>query len=222
MKTHIYDVKSQLPLFMNRLAIVAIILAITGLNSVMATTEIGFAGLTGWSNNYFLQDPQGWGLTVSQRVAKKISLSMTYNHLDNDFRYIGTTQFGGFPPPNPDTTRDMIRSDASADIFEISIHFTLVEDKKMRLEAGVGVGNAELNLHLKGESTGRGISSEKSVPLSTFAINATVKRFLWSPLAFKLGYQYRSMSAIVVATDGFEPFIDVTLSSVHAVLIAGW
>ena len=122
----------------------------------------------------------------------------------------------GLPPPNPDTTREFIHSDASVDFYEISFHLTLVQGSKMRLEVGGGIGRADFDLHLNGESTGKGMSSTQSPTVLTLSVNTTVKQFIRSPLALRLGYQYRTMSTMSQSTDSFEPFNDVTFSSIHA------
>ncbi len=200
--------------------IVTIILFITfaAVKPVSALTEIGLAGVTGWTDNYFMGDPQGWGFAVMQSLSQKVSVRAAYYHLDHGFLYIGTLQFG-LPPPNPDTTRYLIHSHALADIFEISLMHSLVEDRKLRLEAVVGVGLAKFELYLGNLSASSGFGSDNSTSFFTFAGNVKVKQLIWSPLALQLGFQYRPMSQLVFTTDSFDPFSEVKLSSVQAVFL---
>jgi hypothetical protein len=207
---------------MNRLLILfCLMISITWFTPVRAAIETGIVGQSGWSDNFYLGNPYGWGIFVSKSLSPKLSLRFSFGRLDNSFRYIGIMQFG-LPPPEPDTTREFIHSDASVNFYEISIHHALVEGSKMRLDAGGGIGRADFDLHLYGESTGKTMSSAQSPTVLTFSVDVTVKQFIRSPLALRLGYQYREMSTPSQATDSFEPFNEVTFSSIHAAVLAWW
>jgi hypothetical protein len=198
-----------------------LVISIAWFAPAKAAIEMGVVGQSGWSDNFYLADPNGWGIFVSKSLSTKLSLRFAFNRLDNAFRHIGIMQFG-FPPPEPDTTREFIHSDVSVNVYEISIHHALVEGTKMRLEAGGGIGQTDFDLHLKGESTGKTMSSVKTLSILKLSVNVTVKRFIRSPFAMRLGYQYRKMSAIDITLDGFEPFTDVNLSSIYAAVLARW
>ena len=207
---------------MNRLLILfGLMLTITWFAPVRAAIEMGLVGQSGWSDNFYLGNPDGWGIFVSKSLSPKLSLRFSFGRLDNSFRHIGIMQFG-LPPPEPDTTREFIHSDVSVDFYEISIHHALVEGSKMRMEAGGGIGRADFDLHLYGESTGKTMSSTQSPTVLTFSVDVTVKQFIRSPLAMRFGYQYRKMSTVSQATCSFEPFNEVTYSSIHATVLVRW
>lgn len=204
-----------------RAILLGLLLSITLFSTARSEVEIGLTGRSGWSDNLYLGHPDGWGTFITKSLSPKLSLRFSFSRLDNDFRHIGIMQFG-FPPPEADNRREFIRSDASVDVYEISFHHALAEGSKMRLEAGGGVGRANFDLRLYGESTGKTISTTQSAPVLTFSVDVTVKQFIRSPLAFRLGYQSRKMSTMSTTTDSFEPFNHVTLSSIHAAVLAQW
>ncbi len=198
-----------------------LVISVTWFVPANAALEMGVVGQSGWSDDFYLADPDGWAIFASKSLSQKLSLRLSFNRLDNAFRHIGIMQFG-FPPPESDTTSEFIHSDVSVNVYEISIHHALVEGTKMRLEAGGGIGWADFDLHLKGESTGKTMSSAKTLSVLTISVDVTIKRFIRYPFAMRLGYQYRSMSTSSVIDDGFEPFTDVTFSSIYAAVLARW
>lgn len=207
---------------MNRLSIsFGLMLSITCFTPASATIEVGLVSQSGWSENFYLGFPDGWGMFVSKSLSPKVSLRFSFSRLDNSSRHIGIMR-SGFPPPNPDTTREFILSDASVDIYEFSIHHALVEGSKMRIEAGGGIGRADYDLRRYGESTGKTISSTQSSPGLTLTLDVIIKQFVRSPIAMRLGYQYRTMSTMSQATDSFEPFNHVAISSIYAAILVRW
>ncbi|MFQ6007359.1 MAG: hypothetical protein ACE5K8_00245, partial [Candidatus Zixiibacteriota bacterium] len=148
---------------MNRLLVfLCFMVSITWFASAKAAIEVGVVGQSGWSDNFYLAKPNGWGIFVSKSISPKLSLRFSFGRLNNNFRYIGIMQFG-LPPPEPDTTREFIHSDVSVNVYEISVYHALVEGTKMRLEVGGGIGQANFDLHLYSESTGKTMSPSKSL-----------------------------------------------------------
>jgi hypothetical protein len=201
-----------------RIICLSLIVSLASFASVYAETEIGLTGQSGWSDNSYLENPEGWGIFVSQNVSKKVAFRFSYNRLDNNFRYIGYMTFG-FPPPGYIEVREFINLEVSTNIYEITFHHLLVEGSRMQLAAGGGLGLADFKLHLLGETTDRKMSVEQDTHLFTASVSATVKQFIWSKLALRLGYQYRNMSTISQSTDSFEPFNGVTYSSFNIALL---
>lgn len=207
---------------MSRLSILfSLMLTIIWFSPVQSAVEIGLVGRSGWSDNLHFDNPDGWGVFISKSLSPRLSLRLSFSRLDKSSRHIGIMQFG-FPPPNADTTREFIHSNVSVDIYEFSIHHALVEGSKMRLEAGGGIGKADTDLHLYGESTGKTMSSTQSPTVLTLSVDVMVKQFIRPPLAFRLGYQYTKMSTMSQATDSFEPFNKVTFSSIFAAVLVRW
>lgn len=203
------------------LSYIFLLLVFCACSSVYAEIAIGVERQTGWSDNTYFGDPDGWGWVVSKSLPHRMSLRFSFSRTEYEGELFGIMQFG-MPPPNPDTTREPIHTEASADFYEFSLHYVLIEGTKMRLEVGAGVGGARLDLNLLGGFTGKTISSEQSPGLFTLSGEVTVKEFLRPPLSLRLGYKYRTMPSGVAATDGFEPFDDVKYSSIHAAVLARW
>lgn len=189
-----------------------------GAVTACAETEIGVSHQSGWSDNFYLENPDGWGIFIHQSLPPFFALGFSYKQFKNRFQYLGIMQFG-FPPPEADTTRELIGAKASATLCELSIYHIFVDDNKMQLEAGIGIGKAGFDLDLVGKLTNKRMAVEQSAAMATFSVNATVKQFIRPPLALRLGYAYHTMSTMSETTDSFEPFNDVALSSVHAIVL---
>jgi hypothetical protein len=186
-----------------------------------AEIEIGVLGHMGWSDDFYLGDPDGWGMFFTKSLLPNLSFRFTHSRMDNKCRHIGIMQFG-MPPPEPDTTREFIKSDVSVTINELSLHLRLFEGNKMRLETGVGLGSAGFDLDLSGESTGKTMSLDEGTASVFWSVDLIVKDFIDPPLALRLGFQQRRMTSGPQATCGFSPFGDVGMSSVYASLMVRW
>ncbi len=185
---------------------------------VRSAIEIGFVGQSGWSDNTYLGNPDGWGMFLSKNLSPKLQLRFSFIRLENSYRHVGIMQFG-FPPPDADTTHEFIYSEVSVSFYELSVHHALLEGSKMRLEAGGGIGHAAFDLQLRGESTGKEMQSTQSPTVLTTSIDVTVKRFIRAPLSLRLGWQYRRMWTASQATDSFEPFNEVSLTTVYVAVL---
>lgn len=188
---------------------------------VQAEIEIGLERQSGWSDNFYLGNPDGWGGFVSRSLSPRFSLRFSVSRLSHGLEYSGRMQFA-WPPIGPDTPLESIRATTTLDLYELSLHYVLAEGSKMRLEVGAGLGGADFLLNLVGESTGKQMSVDQSPGLFTLSGEVIVKEFLRSPLSLRLGYKYRAMPTMVAATDTFEPFDDVKYSSIHVAVLARW
>lgn len=182
---------------------------------------IGVERQTGWSDNFYLGNPDGWGGFVSKSLTERFSVHFSVSRLSQSLKYLGIMQFA-WPPIDPDTPLESVRATTTLDLYELSMHYVLVDGSKMRLEVGAGLGVADFSLNLTGESTGKQLSVNQSPGLSTLSGEVIVKEFLSPPLSLRLGYKYRTMPTGVAATDSFEPFDDVKYSSIHAAVLARW
>ncbi len=190
-------------------------------SNVFAETgiEFGLTANSGWSNNKYLEHPDGWGFFVSKSLSQSLTVRFSSDKFSKDFRYIGVLQFG-YPPPNPDTTREFISSEARIHFYEFSIHHVVVNGNKMRLDVGGGLGLTGPKLKLRGEATGKTFTNDDGQILLSFSIDVTIKKFIYSPLALRIGYHYRAASYGPKATDTFYPFDELSLSSINVNLLA--
>lgn len=188
---------------------------------VQAEIGIGLERQTGWSDSFYLGNPDGWSGFLSKSLSERFTLRFSVSRLSQRLRYLGVMQFS-MPMPGDDTTREFISAATNLALYELSMHYVLVEGTKMRLEVGAGVGGPNFELDLRGESTGKKMSVKQSPKLFILSGEVTVKEFLSPPLALRLGYKYRTMPAVVFTTDSFEPFGDVKYSSIHVAVFASW
>jgi hypothetical protein len=189
---------------------------------VLATVEVGLNGHTSWSDNHYIGNPKGWGLVVSKSLSSKVSLRLSHSRFNNDFRYIGNFLFG-FLPPDVDTSKELIQADAATNYTEILLLHALVNGDKLRLDIGGGFGIGYFDLDLLGQSTGESLTTNEDGLTLTWLIETTVKQFVHSPMALKVGYQYHRSSTLEGGiTDAFVPFDDIALSGVYAAVVARW
>jgi len=198
--------------------ILGIILLIGGAIPASSETEIGVARHSGWTDDFYLENPEGWGVFVRHSLPPFFALSFTFSRLENPLDYIGTLQFG-LVPPDVVPTQERIKAKTTVDLYELSLYHIFVDDMRMQLEAGVGAGLAEFDLDLAGQSTGTRVSVGQSGLMASFTAGVTVKEFIRSPLALRLGYSYHAISTMSETTDAFEPFSDVTISDIYAVVM---
>ena len=203
----------------NRFFLASLVIILLMSSPLKAETEIGLIGQSGWSDNFYFANPDGWGLTLSQSLSQKMAIRFSFSRFENSFGYIGILSLG-FPPIYLDTSSEIVSAYASANFYELSLHHNLLNGNKMRLETGGGLGVSSFDLDLVGGSTGRTLSTSQIPIILTLSIDVTVKKFLYSPFALRLGYQYRTMGAIPILIDGFQPFRNVNLSVARIDLLA--
>lgn len=188
--------------------------------TVLAGWVLGTAAHTAWSDNEYLGDPNGFGLYATKSLSGKLDVRGSYTRLDHDSRYIGILPMNFLEPPGPWSVRQFISTSASVDLYEVSLLYGIVEGSKMRLEIGAGMGFGRARIKLSGEQSGHVVKGRNDPFAVSMSVQILVKELVQSPLALRLGYQYRSLSAPVFTTDGFEPFTDFTLSSVQLSVLA--
>ncbi len=176
--------------------------------------EFGLSANSGRSNNEFLENPDGWGFFVSKSLSENVTVKFSFDRFTRDYRYIGIVQFG-FPPPDPDTTSEIISSDARAHFFAFSLHHAIVNGNKMRLDIGGGFGSSNPKLNLLGEKTGKTFSNDEGQIMISISIDVTMKEFIYHPLALRIGYHFRGATYGPKATDTFYPFDELSLSSIN-------
>ncbi|MEE8404357.1 MAG: hypothetical protein V3S17_03095 [candidate division Zixibacteria bacterium] len=183
-----------------------------------AEIDIGYSRQSGWSDNFYLENPDGWSLYLSKSFSQKMSMRLSFSRLDKNFIYAGYMAFG-LIPPNMLLTWELIKSDLSAKVYEISIHHSLVEGSRMRLDVGGGFGVTNFNLILRGQTTGYRVLRTQKPAFYSFAVDVTVKKFLFNPIALRIGYQHRNMATHNITLDGFEPFHEISYSNIRVDLL---
>ena len=188
-------------------------------SSPNAEIDIGYARQSGWSDNFFLKNPDGWTLYLAKSLSQKMSIRFSFSRLENNFTYIGVLTFG-LIPPDVVLTRELVHSDLNVKMYEFSLYHALVEGSKMRLDLGGTFGFADYNLNLKGQTTGKQRNNLENAMLVSYGIDVTVKKFIFTTLALRIGYQYRNMETGVFVSDAFVPFQDVNYSSIRVDILA--
>ena len=183
-----------------------------------AETDFGYARLSGWSDNFYFNNPNGWSLYLTKSLSKKMSMRFTYSKLSNDFAFFGIMAFG-FPPIDMNTNRELIGANVRARLYELSLHHAIAEGSKMRMDIGAGLGGSKFKLRMTGQSTAETRLFIQNPITLTFDINVTVKKFLHDAIALRIGYQHRSMGTLDFSTDIFLPFRDVSYSNIRIGLL---
>lgn len=203
----------------NRLFLAALSVVLFCTSPAKGEFEIGVVGQSGWSDNFYLANPDGWGITIANRPSPSFAIRFSFSRFESLIQYSGIMQFG-FPPIDINTPREQIDSEASTNLYELTLHYSLLNGRKLRLEAGGGFGISDFDLNLVGTTTNRIMSTAQSPFILTLSVDATVKKLLNSPFALRFGYQYRTMGALPVELDGFQPFNNVNLSEVRVAILA--
>jgi hypothetical protein len=203
----------------HRCTFLGLILLIILFVPVRAEIEFGLVGQLGWTDNFYLENPDGWGMFAAKSLSRMLDLRFTFDRFDKNFRYNGIVFFP-FPPPGSNPTPEPIRSMAKVCFYDLSIHRQMLTAGFVRFGAGVGVGVANLDSDLTGETTGRSVTVSTSASVLTLSMSAQLKKFIWPPFALRFGYKYRLMLIENLTTDVFAPFINVNFSSVHIELLA--
>ena len=205
---------------MNRRCLTLVLVIILLASNSFAEMEFGVNGLVGRSDNNYLNNPNGWSMFFSKSLSDKISIRATYERFDKDIRYLGELVFGLAPPYS--AIQELIQSKASANMYEIGLHYILAESNRMRLEAGTGFGGTSFKLDLDGETTGLRWLINQSPANFNLSLAAVMTEILYPNLNVRVGYQFRKTWGGTTATDSFEPFHDVTISGLTIGLSASW
>jgi len=201
------------------LIIIGLVLLTGTISASAANVEIGLGGQVGNSNNFYLDNPNGWSLSVSKNLGPKGSIGFAYHHLDNNMRYHGLMIFG-FPPPDYDRDPEFIQSDASSSIYELNLHFDFLPIDRFILGGTIGMSIATFDLGLVGETSDISVSADKKSVGTMIGADLTMNKFVLPSLAMRLSVQYRNMSNGSAALDAFEPFLDINYTSVNLMLLA--
>ena len=181
--------------------------------------EVGVTNVTAWSNNEYLGDPHGWSFFLTKSLSERLNLRGSFGDLDHNSRYIGTLPFV-FQPPGPWSVQQYISGNARIDLYEVSLDYAVIKVSKMRLEVGGGLGYGHARLSLYGEQSGDSLTAGNDLGALSLRVQLLVKELIHSPLALRLAFQHRRVDTVVhSATDGFEPFADLALSSVEVGLL---
>lgn len=202
-----------------KITISVLVLLLTLSSLSKAEIDIGYARQSGWSDNFYFRNPDGWSLYLSKSFSKKMSIRFTYSKLINNFSYFGEMTFG-FPPIDMIVTRELIGANVTARLYELSLHHAIAEGSKMRMDIGAGLGGSKFKLRMTGQSTAKTMLFIQNPIILTFDINVTVKKFLHDAMAMRIGYQYRSMGTLDFSTDIFLPFRDVSYSNIRIDIMA--
>ena len=201
------------------LILTILIVSIITICSPKAEIDIGYARQTGWSYNFFLENPKGWTLYLSKSLSQKMSVRFSFSRLDNSITFIGT-MVGGLIPPEVELTWELIRSDLNVKTYEFSLYHALVEGNKMRLDLGGAVGVADFDLSSKGLTTRIVRGRNQDAVFVSYAVDVTVKEFIFSPLALRIGYQHRKMSTFNANLHAFAAFSEVSYSNIRVDILA--
>lgn len=196
-----------------------LIVSIIAISFPKAEIDIGYARQSGWSDNFFLENPVGWTAYLSKSLSQKMSVRFSFSRLDNGITFIGTMA-GGLIQPDGEFTRELIRSDLSVKLYEISLYHALVEGSKMRLDLGGAVGVADFVLRSKGLTTHIDRGRNQDAVSVSYAVEVTVKRFILNPVALRIGYQHRNMSTYNANLHAFAAFDEVSYSNIRVDLLA--
>jgi hypothetical protein len=190
-------------------------------SSVSAKTgiELGLNANSSWSDNNYLKNPEGWGISISKSINNKISVRLSFNRYARDFKYFGVMSFG-FPPPEADTTTEVISSKARMHFYEITANYGIYNGNKFRVDIGGGFGKSNPKLTLIGEQTHSMISNDYGLALIILSFDVTIKEFIYKNTALRIGYNHRKAAYGTKATDSFYPFDALSLTSVNINLIA--
>ncbi|MFH2048164.1 MAG: outer membrane beta-barrel protein [bacterium] len=189
-------------------------------SSVSADTgfEFGLNANSSWSDNNYLKNPEGWGFSVSKNINNKISVRLSFNRYSRDFKYFGVMSFG-YPPPEADTTTEIISSKARIHFYEITANYSIYNGNKFRVDIGGGFGKSNPKLTLTGEQTYSMMSNDDDQALIILSFDVTIKEFIYKNTALRMGYNHREATYGAKATDSFYPFDELSLSSVNINLI---
>ncbi len=201
--------------------ILCVLLIILYCSSISAKTgiEFGLNANSSWSDNDYLKNPEGWGLSVSKSINDRISVRLSFNRYTSDFKYFGVMSFG-FPPPEADTTTEIISSKARIHFYEITANYGIHNGNKFRVDIGGGFGKSNPKLTLTGEQTYSMMSNDDGQALIILSFDVTIKELIYKNTDLRIGYNHREATYGAKATDSFYPFDELSLSSININLIA--
>ena len=107
-----------------------LIVSIISISFPKAEIDIGYARQSGWSDNFYFNNPDGWSLYLTKSFSKKMSMRFTYSKLSNNLSYFGVMTFG-FPPIDIIVTRELIDANVTARLYELSLHHSIAEGSKI-------------------------------------------------------------------------------------------
>ena len=201
------------------LQLIAIVILTLSPLSANAGWELDYSKHSAWTDNKYLGDPDGWGMFLSKSLSKKIAIRVLYTRFENKSRYIGTLPLPLWPP-GPWYDRQFISENAHINLYELALIFALIDGTKMRLEVGGGVGGGIARVELFGEQSGHAQAGGSDSQVVSLSVQILVKELIWPPLALRMGYRTRYLTEQLYSTDGFAPFLGITISSVQLGLVA--
>jgi hypothetical protein len=145
---------------------------------------------------------------------------LSFSDLSKERRYIGDLQFG-IERYDSSLHHLLLESDAGARYYEFTFHYAAATGGRMRLDVGAGLGIAQMRLHIADVNSARERAFTDEGLIYTVSTSVTVNRLFDTPLALRVGYQYRTdLMEMTVTTDSPDPTGDQSLSAVQLGILA--
>lgn len=117
-----------------------ILLAIFVFPTLTFSQELGLSFSKLWTNNYELENPEGFGIYILQPVIfSNLRLQVEYTYFQNKREYFGYLVGGFLPYPVPEKER--IISNSYLHSIELSIRPTFLKSKYINGSLGLGISH---------------------------------------------------------------------------------
>jgi hypothetical protein len=185
----------------------AIFVILLFFNSISAQ-HIGISFSKTWTDNYELENPNGFSINISQVFIDKFEVQFEYSKFENRREFFGHLIGGFLPvPPSPQDTRENVQSESRLQVYDISVKYFLLQLDELSIAFGAGLSLNKMDGRRVGTESDRTapLFDEDSFGISgIFYLESRAVRAL--PVTLYLTIQKKQISSGNQATDIETPF----------------
>jgi hypothetical protein len=173
--------------------------------SSISAQHIGISFSKTWTDNYELENPNGFSINISRPVFGRFDLQFEYSKFENRREFFGHI-ISGFPTlPLP--PKEIVQSESTLQVYEFSLKYFVLKLDNLNLAFGIGFSLNKMDGRRLGTESGSTASlfDENSFGISgIFYAESWVIRFL--PITMYLALQKKQIAGGQEATDVESPF----------------
>ena len=174
----------------------------------LSAQHIGISFSKTWTDNYELENPNGFSINISQVFIDDIEVQFEYSKFENRREFFGHLISGFLPvPPSPQDIRENVQSESRLQVYDLSIKYFVLQLDELSIAFGGGLSLNKMDGRRVGTESGRAVPlfDEDSFGISGILyLESRALRAL--PVTLYLTIQKKQISSGNQATDIETPF----------------
>ncbi len=171
----------------------------------LSAQHIGISFSKTWTDNYELENPNGFSINISQVFIDKFEVQFEYSKFENRREFFGHVVSGFLPQPAP--PMENVQSESRLQVYDISVKYFVLQLDELSIAFGAGLSLNKMDGRRVGTESDRTapLFDEDSFGISgIFYLESRAVRAL--PVTLYLTIQKKQISSGNIATDIETPF----------------